>query len=460
VNPEKTITKSMTRREWLEKGAKAVLAMSIGGKLFARSTGARSLSAAPGPATSRKFPAKFLWGAATAAHQVEGNNINSDNWLLERAPNTMYQEPSGDACDHYHLYEQDINQLADLGFNAYRFSIEWARIEPEKGFFSRAELEHYRRMLEVCHKRGLTPLVTYSHFTLPKWFAYQGAWENPESVDLFASYSEKATKHLGDLISYASTFNEPDIPYLFHWINLPNAPAGMDLSGIMAAQKAGLRQYLNAPQFSSFLIGDAAKTRENMMAAHTQARAAIKSARNIPVGLTLAMEDDQQEGSDRGAAEKQADVYIPWLKLAQGDDFIGVQTYTRSRIAARALAPPQGAELTQMGYEFYPEALEHTVRFAAKETGVPVIVTENGIATEDDSRRMEYIHRSLAGLKRCIDDGVDVRGYIHWSLLDNFEWIFGYRPKFGLIAVDRTTQKRTVKPSAVTLGQIAQSNSL
>jgi beta-glucosidase len=450
---------SMNRREWMQKGATFALGIGVGGRLLA-STGKPPLSAEVTPAASHKFPPKFLWGAATAAHQVEGNNVNSDNWLLERAPNTMYKEPSGDACDHYHLYEQDINQLADLGFNAYRFSIEWARIEPEKGFFSRAELEHYRRMLEVCHKRGLTPLVTYSHFTLPRWFAYQGAWENPESADLFARYCEKATAHLGDLTAYAATFNEPDIPYLFHWINLPNAPAGMDLAGIMAAQKAGLRQHLNAPQFSSFLIGDAEKSRENMMAAHTKAKSAIKSARNIPVGLTLAMEDDQPEGSDSRYAEKQAEVYIPWLKLAKQDDFIGVQTYTRSRIASKALPPQQGAELTQMGYEFYPESLEHTVRLAAKETAVPVIVTENGVATEDDTRRVEYIRRALAGVKRCIDDGIDVRGYIHWSLLDNFEWIFGYMPKFGLIAVDRETQKRTVKPSAIVLGKIAKANSL
>jgi beta-glucosidase len=443
----------------MQKGATFALGIGLGGRLLA-AHGKPSLSGEGTPAASQKFPPKFLWGAATAAHQVEGNNVNSDNWLLERAPNTMYKEPSGDACDHYHLYEQDINQLADLGFNAYRFSIEWARIEPEKGFFSRAELEHYRRMLEACHKRGLTPMVTYSHFTLPRWFAYQGAWENPESVDLFARYCEKATTHLGDLIAYAATFNEPDIPHLFHWINLPNAPAGMDLAGIMAAQKAGLRQRLNAPQFSSFLIGDAEKSRENMMAAHTKAKSAIKSARNIPVGLTLAMEDDQPEGSDTRYAEKQADVYGPWLKLAKQDDFIGVQTYTRSRIASKALPPPQGAELTQMGYEFYPESLEHTVRLAAKETKVPVIVTENGVATEDDTRRVEYIRRALAGVKRCIDDGIDVRGYIHWSLLDNFEWIFGYTPKFGLIAVDRETQKRTVKPSAILLGKIAKANSL
>jgi beta-glucosidase len=411
--------------------------------------------------TSESFPAKFLWGAATAAHQVEGNNVNSDNWLMEYLPHSMYKEPSGDACDHYHLYEQDINMLADLGFNAYRFSIEWARIEPEKGYFSRAELDHYRRMLEACHRRGLTPLVTYSHFTLPRWFALQGAWETSESADLFARYCEEVTAHLGDLISYAATFNEPDIPYLFRWIVLPGTPPDSNLAATMAAHKAELHQQLKAPLFSSFLIGDAEKSRENMMAAHTKGKSAIKSVKsNLPVGLTLAMEDDQPAGPNSRFAEKQADVYGPWLKLARQDDFIGVQTYTRQRIAQKPLRPPENAELTQMGYEFYPEALEHTVRYASKEAGVPVIVTENGVATENDARRVEYIQQALAGLKRCIDDGVDVRGYIHWSFLDNFEWTFGYGPKFGLVAVDRETQKRTIKPSATMLGKIATSNSL
>ena len=149
------------------------------------------------------------------------------------------------------------------------------------------------------------------------------------------------------------------------------------------------------------------------------------------------------------------------MNLAKQDDFIGVQTYTRSRIdGVKALPPPQGAELTQMGYEFYPDSLEHTVRLPAKETGVPVIVTENGVATGDDARSVEYIQRALGGVKSCIDDGVVVRGYIHWSLLDNFEWVYGYAPKYGLIAVDRETQKRTVKPSAGMLGKIAKANSL
>ena len=452
---------SMDRREWMQRGAKFALAIALGDRSLGNDA-SRALSTSPNKTWGGKgFSAKFLWGAATAAHQVEGNNLNSDTWLLEHLPHSMYKEPSGDACDHYHLYEQDINLLADLGFNAYRFSIEWGRIEPEKGCFSHAELDHYRRMLEACHRRGLTPLVTYSHFTLPRWFAFQGAWENTESADLFARYCEKSTARLGDLIAYAATFNEPDLPHLFRWINLPNAPGGSDLAATMAAQKAAVRQQLNAPLFSSFLIGDAEKSRENMMAAHRKGKAAIKSARtSLPAGLTLAMEDDQPAGPDSRFAEKQTDVYGPWLKLAKQDDFIGVQTYTRQRIAAKTVPPPENAELTQMGYEFYPESLEHTVRFASKETGVPVIVTENGVGTENDARRVEYIQRALAGLKRCLDDGIDVRGYVHWSLLDNFEWIFGFGPKFGLVAVDRETQKRTVKPSAILLGNIAKNNSL
>lgn len=451
---------NINRREWIEKGAKLTLGIAASDSLLV--TGVpKAFSQSPDkPAASKSFPTKFLWGAATAAHQVEGNNVNSDSWLLEYLPHSMYKEPSGDACDHYHLYEQDINLLADLGFNAYRFSIEWARIEPEKAHFSRAELEHYRHMLEACHRRGLTPLVTYSHFTLPRWFAFQGAWENPESADLFARYCERATAHLGDLISYAATFNEPDLPYLFRWLAPPGTPPGSNLAATMTANKEKARQQLKAPLFSSFLIGDAEKSRENMIAAHTRGKSAIKSVKSsIPVGLTLAMEDDQPAGPNSRFAEKQADVYGPWLKLAKQDDFIGVQTYTRQRIGSRALPPPEGAELTQVGNEFYPEALEHTVRYASKEAGVPVIVTENGVATENDARRVEYIQRAVAGLKRCVDDGIDVRGYIHWSFLDNFEWIFGYGPKFGLVAVDRETQKRTVKPSATMLGKIATSHS-
>src|ERR1700743_3536133 len=163
---------------------------------------------------TKKFPDGFIWGTATAAHQVEGGNTNSDNWLMEMAPNSVFAEPSGDACDHYHRYESDIALLAELGFRAYRFSIEWARIEPEEGFFSKAALDHYRRMLASCHAQGVTPMVTFHHFTAPLWFTKDGGWENKKSVDRFARYCEKAAEALGDMIPYACTINEANIPMM------------------------------------------------------------------------------------------------------------------------------------------------------------------------------------------------------------------------------------------------------
>jgi beta-glucosidase len=392
---------------------------------------------------------------------VEGNYVNSDLWMLEHLKPSMFAELSGDACDHYHLYEQDINQLADLGFNAYRFSIEWARIEPERGFYSMAELQHYRRMLEVCKRRNLTALVTYSHFSIPRWFAIDGGWENPDSPDLFAKYCEQSTRLLGDLIGYAATFNEPDLLNLIKWMGALPGMGGQPIAEMLAGGGENARKQLNAPNFSSFLIGSAERMRKNMLVAHEKGKAAIKSVKsNLPVGFTLAMTDDQAAGANSKVEQKRADVYGPWLNLAKKDDYMGVQTYTRAIVADKDLPPAAGVELTQNGWEFYPEALEHTVRYAAKETGVPVIVTENGIATEDDTKRIEYIRRALQGLKRAIGDGVDVRGYMEWSLIDNFEWVFGFTPKFGLLAVDRTTQKRAVKPSAKYLGEIAKKNSL
>ena len=180
-----------------------------------------------------------------------------------------------------------------------------------------------------------------------------------------------------------------------------------------------------------------------------------------PVGVTIAIADDQAVGADSARDRKRAQIYGPWLAAAAKSDFVGVQTYSRSRVGKDGDLPPEpGVELTQMGYEFWPEALEQTIRYAAAQAKVPVYVTENGIGTDDDTRRIEYIKRALAGVQKCRADGVDVRGYVHWSLLDNFEWIFGYRPTFGLVAVNRDTQARTVKPSARFLGEIARRNSL
>jgi beta-glucosidase len=438
--------KSISRRELIQGASAAALLAMAPTNSFARV-----------PENSKSFPANFLWGCATAGHQVEGNNTNSDLWAIERLPESMFKEPSGDAVDHYHLYPQDISMLADLGFNTYRFSLEWSRIEPEEGFFSRAELEHYRRMLQTCREHGLKTMLTYSHFSIPLWFAKKGGWEFVGAPDLFARFCGKVTNHMGDLIDYASTFNEPDIPQLLNWFNTP----GVNLTEMFQNSLPKVRKQLNAPQFADIFVGDSKKIRDGLIASHYKGFAAMKASRpNLPVGFNLAMLDDQPAPADSHVAEKRADVYGPWLEVAKKCDYLGVQTYSRAIVATKDLPPAKGVEVTQVGWEFYPECVEHVVRYAAKEAGVPIIVTENGIATNDDTRRIEYIQRALAGLKRAIDDGVDVRGYIAWSLLDNFEWMSGFEPKFGLVAVDLTTQKRTIKPSAAVLGNIARKNSL
>jgi beta-glucosidase len=457
-------SKPISRRSLLQSASAAAVAGIIGSRSFAQpahnpDTAEPSAAAAP-VEKSKAFPDKFLWGCATAGHQVEGNNINSDLWLIEHLPGSIFKEPSGDACDHYHLYPQDISMLADLGFNTYRFSLEWSRIEPEEGFFSNSELEHYRRMLATCREHHLTTLLTYSHFTVPRWFAFRGGWQNPSAPDLYARFCEKAAKHLGDLVGYASTFNEPDIPQLLNWIKLPGTQ-GMSLTESFQTGLAKVRQQVNAPEFSDFFLGDGKRIRDGLLAAHHKGRAAMKSVRSdMPVGFNLAMSDDQPAPEDSHLAEKRADVYGPWLDVAKHEDYLGVQVYSRSIVGKKDLLPPKGAETTQVGWEFYPECVEHAVRYAAKEAGVPIMVTENGIATTDDSRRVEYVQRALAGLKRAIDDGVDVRGYVAWSLLDNFEWMSGFEPKFGIVAVDLATQRRTIKPSGAMLGNIARRNSL
>ncbi len=453
-----SILKPITRRNLLL----GVSAAALAGVLAKNSLANALANSQPAAAEiSKAFPANFLWGCATAGHQVEGNNTNSDLWAVEHLPGSFFKEPSGDACDHYHRYPQDISMLADLGFNTYRFSLEWSRIEPEEGFYSRAELDHYRRMLATCHEHGLKTMLTYSHFSIPLWFAKKGGWEFAGAPDLFARFCGKVTNHLGDLIDYASTFNEPDIPQLLNWFNLPEAQ-GKSLTEMFAQNLSKVRQQLNAPQFSGlFLTADPKKTRDGLLASHQKGRAAMKAARpNLPVGFNLAMLDDQPAPTDSHVAEKRADVYGPWLEVAKQCDYLGVQTYSRAIVAKKDLPPAKGVEVTQVGWEYYPECVEHVVRYAAKETGVPIYVTENGIATNDDTRRVAYYLAALAGLKRAIDDGVDVRGYIAWSLMDNFEWMSGFEPKFGLVAVDLATQQRTIKPSATILGNIARKNSL
>jgi beta-glucosidase len=406
------------------------------------------------------FPDGFLWGTATAAHQVEGGNVAADLWPMEWAKDSPFAEPSGDACDQYHRYTDDIRLLKALGFSLYRFSVEWARIEPEEGFFSKAALDHYRRVIAACLAEGVVPMATFHHFTAPIWFTRDGGWENAASVDRFARYCERAGAALGDLIPYACTINEANIPLMMSMVR------GEMSAGAFARPKrfAEVAKAVGgtAEKWAPYLICDGHAAAPNLIAAHRKAYDILKARVKGPVGITLSMNDLQAEEGGEALRDMAAHLLDgQFLESVKGDDYVGVQTYTRVIFGANGLRPlPGGAETTQMGYEFYPEALEACIRRAARISGCAVIVTENGIGTEDDTRRIAYTQRALEGVQNCLRDGLDVRGYVHWSLLDNFEWLEGYRPKFGLVAVNRATQARMPKPSAYWLGAVAKRNSL
>ena len=406
------------------------------------------------------FPSGFLWGAATAAHQVEGGNWNSDCWALEHAKPSFFAEPSAQACDHAARFADDIAVLSALGLNAYRFSIEWARVEPEEGEFSRPALDHYRRVIDACWSRNIQPVATFHHFTNPRWVARDGGWANDRIADRFARYCEVAADALGGELAHACTINE---------INLPDA-----LSELMQRVKtkspdrtAAAHAALGAPVESFFLFaGDPGYT-ARAIRAHELARDAIKSAApHVPVGMTMSIQECEADGSPPAEAALRAykdRVYAPYYESAKRDDFIGVQTYTRTRFCADGKVsrrPPEGAELTQMGYEYRPQALGAACRDAWAATQTPILVTESGIATKDDARRRAFIRAALESITAAAADGVDIRGYVYWTLLDNFKWMSGYAPLFGLVGVDRRTMTRAIKPSGVMIGEIARSNSL
>ncbi|WP_322047956.1 glycoside hydrolase family 1 protein [Paraburkholderia sp. J67] len=401
-------------------------------------------------------PDSFLWGVATAGHQYEGNNTNADTWVLEHVSPTIFKEPSGDAVDSFTRWREDLDIARDLGLNTFRFSIEWSRIEPAKGEYSIAMLDHYRRLIAGCRERGLTPMVTFNHFTTPIWFAAAGGWETNGAADHFVRYCERVTRHMGDLLTYATTLNEPNILKVIAWLPLAFPP---EFTQTQQAMLAAAAKVSGSSSFSSANVGDAEPKTAQMILGHKKGVEAIKSINpQVKVGVSLSITDDQAVGPDSKRDQKRQDVYGVWMEAARTGDFIGVQNYGRQRLDRHgAMPPPKGAEMTDSGEEFYPDSLEGAVRYAHAATGLPVIVTENGIDALDDAKRVRYIPLAVEAMQRAMRDGVPVHGYIHWSLLDNFEWLFGYGPRFGLYSVDRTTFKRTAKPSALVLAGIIKS---
>ena len=421
------------------------------------------------------FSKEFYIGAATAAHQVEGNNIHSDYCALEHMKTTSFAEPSLDAVDHYNRYEEDIRLMADAGLNAYRFSIEWARIEPQEGVFDEKELEHYRAVIRCCKEHGIEPIVTLHHFTSPKWLISKGGWEAETTPAYFARYTKYVMERLGSELKYVCTLNEANMGiqvamiaqrYMQQMMAKMAATktdgtvqVGLNLEKMMAARaQEGMQENMavfGVPKAETFVSPRTAQGDMLVMEAHKAARAAIREvAPHVKVGLTLSLHDIQAvPGGEEHAAKEWADEFTHYLPAIRDDDFLGVQNYSRALIGPDGQLPaPEGAELTQMDYEFYPEGLEHVIRTVHQDFPGELMVTENGIATADDTRRVAYIGTALEGVRKCIDDGIPVSGYCYWSLLDNFEWQKGFGMTFGLIAVDRSTQTRYPKESLSFLG--------
>ncbi|MBR0408492.1 MAG: glycoside hydrolase family 1 protein [Clostridia bacterium] len=413
------------------------------------------------------LPKDFLIGAATAAHQVEGNNIHSDYWAQEQMPHSSFQEPSGLACDHYNRFEEDIALMAKANLNAYRFSIEWARIEPEEGKFDEKETEDYRQVIRCCKEQGIEPIVILHHFTSPVWLIRKGGWEADTTPADFARYAQYIGEQFGSELHYVCTLNEANMgiqvaqvarQFFLQMQAAGKIQMGVNLEDLM--KKTGDAARENVEVFGTenpavFVSARSAHGDEIVMRAHAAARAALKKAApHVKAGWTLSLHDVQAvPGGEKKAKEEWDQEFTHYLPVMAEDDFLGVQNYSRTLIGPGGSLPvPEGAEVTQMDYEYYPEGLAHVLRRVAKDFHGDLIVTENGIATADDARRCDFIRTALQGVEDCLLDKLPVKGYLYWSLMDNFEWQKGFSMTFGLIAVDRKNMQRQPKESLYFLG--------
>ena len=420
------------------------------------------------------FPKGFLWGSATAAHQVEGNNTHSDWWAWEQAGRV--KTPSGLACDHYRRFAEDFDLAASLGHNAHRCSIEWSRIEPAEGRWDDEALAHYVDVVRALRERHLEPIITLHHFTTPQWLAAKGGWTNPEVVDAFARYVHRVAEALAGQVRYWVTINEPMVYVRMHYVQGIGPPGGRDLQ-------------------------QAVRVIEHLIRAHAVGYRILHERRRaddpLPkVGIAHHVPDFRPcrrwwpldrwatSLSDRVFTRSMLEVLTrgrwsmpgvaSWVipEARNTLDFLGINFYGRQfiRLTLSLDGWPRNScdlghhqrevtERTSMGWDVHPESFFQTlVRFKAM--GLPILVTENGTSMADDTRRWSYIERHLQAMARALQAGVAVIGYCYWSLLDNFEWADGFEPRFGLIEMDYATQERRVRESARRYAQVCRTNRL
>ena len=414
-----------------------------------------------------RFPADFVWGTATAAHQVEGGNDNNQWWRWEHStgadgrPRVQGGHTSGAAVEHWTRFREDIRRMKEeLGATSYRFSIEWSRLEPSEGVWDDYAFAHYREVIECCIEHGVEPMITLHHFTDPLWFADKGGFEDQANIDLFVRFARKAFEEYGDKVTRWCTHNEPGPYALMGWL--------------MGVFPPGVKSF---ERYTRVLC--------NLVHSHTRVYRALKE---MPGGdraqIALVKNIFQVEPFDRWhvgqwALCRMADVLynesilrclktgvfevrVPGLinfreevpGADQSLDVLGLNYYShilvrlfmRREPPFEVLARP-GDVVCDMPYCVYPEGFYRALKRAA-EVGKPIVVTENGIPDDRDDRRGDWIRRYAYAMHRAMAEGVDVRGFHYWSLLDNFEWAEGWEPRFGLFGVDYDTQERTLRAGA------------
>ncbi len=420
----------------------------------------------------QKFPSGFFWGAATSAHQVEGGNYNDwsvwekanaerlakdaktkwQPWQQEQFPEMFDPQNyiSGTACDHYNRFEQDFDIAKELGHNAHRFSIEWSRIEPEEGKFNEEAIEHYRQVILALRSRGLEPFVTLWHWTLPLWLAEKGGWLNKESPKYFERYVNKVLTFCAD-IKFWITLNEPAVY--------------SSLSSIKGTQPPGSKS-----------IFKAAKTRANLIRAHKLAYSAIHAISNsalVGVGNSANFFIPHKNKAYNNKILVKIVSYLEnsfFNKIRKNIDYVAFQYYRSIEIGFKFGGSflgviennlDSGGERTDLGWKIYPEGMYYFLKDLQK-YNLPIYITENGLADAADEKRGEFIKDHLHWVRKAIGEGVDVRGYFFWSLIDNFEFveIRGFWPRFGLVEIDYKTQERKIRPSAREFAEICKNNSL
>jgi len=403
-----------------------------------------------------KFPKDFLWGSAASSYQVEGGNKYCDWWEYEEKGRLKFK--SGEACRHYGLFKDDFDMAASLGHNAHRLSIEWSRIEPFEGKFMAEEIEHYVNVIDALRSRGIEPVVTLHHFTNPVWFMKKGGWLGKDSVMYFKRYVEKLAEVLCGKVRFWVTINEPMV-YIYHSYVLGIwPPMEASFSNLKPLQRSMVASHVAAYRAINAIYAKKGSARPMVSIAHSVQY--FDPYKNLLKNRIAAWARNQIYNFD----------IIDDIMRERALDFIGLNYYSRYRTDVKGWGikhfltdKPDEADLSvkknSLGWDIVPQGL-YELLLNFKKYRLPLFILENGICTEDDSQRWDFIKDHVSAMHAAMEKGAPVIGYLYWSFMDNFEWAEGYAPRFGLVGVDYTTFKRTVRESAKKFAVVCRTGEL